>query len=72
MTKEYNKPPLGCEPATIHAEARAKELAEAISRNICDDNFHYCKHWAEELMIQIELAQKFKPIKIVGLERKEE
>lgn len=74
---EYNKPPLGCEPAYIHAEARAKDLADAISRNICDGNFHYCEHWAEELIIQIQLAKRFQPIKIVGLdkvglERKEE
>lgn len=64
---EYNKPPLGCEPGYIHAEARAKELADAISRRICDNDFHHCKTWAEELMIQIEIAQKFKPIDIIGL-----
>lgn len=64
---EYNKPPLGCEPGYIHAEARAKELADAISRNILDGNFHYCEMWAEELQIQIEIAKKFKPIRIFGL-----
>lgn len=64
---EYNKPPLGAEPATIHAESRAKDLADAISRNICEDNFHHCELWAEELQIQIEIAKKFKPIPIYGL-----
>jgi len=66
---EYNKPPLGAEPATIHAESRAKDLADAISRNICEDKFHYCELWAEELIIQIQLAKKFKPIEIRGLQR---
>ncbi len=67
MINEYNKPPLGAEPATIHAESRAKDLADAISRNICEDNFHYCELWAEELIIQIQLAKRFKPIKFTGL-----
>ena len=69
MSNEYTKPPLGTMPATIHAEERAKDLADAISRNILCDNFHYCKMWAEELAIQIEIAQKFKPIEIIGLHK---
>lgn len=69
MSNEYNKPPLGTKPATIHAEERAKDLADAISRNILADNFHHCKMWAEELAIQIEIAQKFKPIEIIGLDK---
>lgn len=69
MNNEYTKPPLGTMPATIHAEVRAKELADAISRNILDGNFHYCKTWAEELAIQIEIAQKFMPIEIIGLDK---
>ena len=68
----YNKPPLGAEPATIHAESRAKDLADAISRNICEDNFHYCELWAEELIIQIQLAKRFKPIKFIGLHKTNE
>ena len=70
MSNEYTKPPLGTMPATIHAEVRAKELADAISRNILAGNFHYCKTWAEELAIQIEIAQKFKPIEIIGLNKR--
>lgn len=69
LNNEYKKPPLGCMPATLHAEQRAKDLADAISRNILDDNFYYCKYWAEELMIQIEIAEKFQPIRIIGLEK---
>ena len=69
MSNKYTKPPLGTMPATIHAEARAKDLADAISRNILDGNFHYCKMWAEELVIQIEIAQKFEPIEIIGLDK---
>ena len=63
---DYNKPPLGAEPAMIHAESRAKDLADAISRNICEDNFYYCEMWAEELIIQIQLAKRFKPIRFTG------
>ncbi len=69
MSNEYTKPPLGETPATIHAEERAKDLADAISRNILYGNFHYCKMWAEELAIQIEIAQKFNPIEIKGLRK---
>lgn len=69
---DYNKPPLGAKPAELHAEERAKELADAISRNILDGNFHYCEMWAEELIIQIQLAKRFKPIKIIGLQKTNE
>lgn len=69
---EYNKPPLGAEPATIHAESRAIDLVDAISRNICEDNYHYCELWAEELLIQIRLAKKFKPTKFIVLNRTNE
>ena len=64
---EYKKPPLGVMPAELHAEERAKDLADAISRNILYGNFHSCELWAEELQIQIEIAKKFKPIPIYGL-----
>ena len=70
MSNEYKKPPLGAEPATIHAEARIKDLADAISRNIRHGNFHYCKMWAEEIAIQMEIVQKFKTIEIIGLDKR--
>lgn len=63
---DYRKPPLGAKPAGLHAEERAKELADAISRNILDGNLHYCESWAEELIIQIQLAKRFKQIIFTG------
>ena len=69
---EYNKPPLGVMPAELHAEERAKELADAISRNILDGNFHYCEMWADELRTQIEIAKRYKAIRIIGLQKTNE
>ena len=69
---DYNKPPLGVKPAELHAEERAKELADAISRNILDGNFYYCKMWVDELKTQIEIAKRFKPIEFIGLHKTNE
>lgn len=71
---DYEKPPLGVKPATLHAEERAKELADAISRNILNDRFKECSTWVEELRVQIDLARTFynPPVRIVGLRKLDE
>lgn len=57
---DYTKPPLGAPPAYIAAEARIKELADAISRASVEGR-NYTGHitkWANEIIWQCGLMDK--------------
>ena len=57
---DYTKPPLGAAPAYIAAEARIKELGEAIVRASVEGR-NYPGHisaWAEEIMWQCEIIHQ--------------
>lgn len=58
---EVTKPPLGAKPAAICAWSRIGELAAAIERNYqaANGNVWLCKQWAQEIVAQCEIIQRF-------------
>ena len=51
------KPPLGVKPCFIQAEERIKDLADAISRYANRGDYEIIKRWANEILMQCDIAE---------------
>jgi len=52
-----SKPPLGVKPCYIQAEQRIKDLADAISRYANRGDYEIIKRWANEILMQCDIAE---------------
>lgn len=57
VTEPIEKPPLGVKPYFIQAEERIKDLADAISRYVNRGDYEIIKRWANEILMQCDIAE---------------